>query len=244
MAVGKRIDVLLVEKGLFASRAKAREAIEAGLVIVDGRKVSKPSEIFGGEADIRAQQAYPWVSRGGVKLAHALDEFAIDPNGLVCLDVGASTGGFTHVLLERGAAHVYAVDVGSAQLHPSVEADARVTKLEQTDIRNLTPALLGNTRPQLIVCDVSFISLRLVLPPAFALATEGARLVALIKPQFEAGREATRKGIVRDPAIHRQVCDGVAAFVAQQGWTVKGIVPSPIEGGDGNREFLICAQRS
>jgi len=241
---GRRIDVLLVEKGLFASRAKAREAIEAGLVSVDGRKVSKPSEVASDGAEIHSRQPYPWVSRGGVKLAHALDEFGIDPKGLVCLDVGASTGGFTHVLLARGASHVFAVDVGSAQLNPSIEDDPRVTKLEQTDIRVLTPAMLANQRPQFIVCDVSFISLKLVLPAAFALAAGDAGIVALIKPQFEAGREATRKGIVRDPMIHRQVCKDITTFVAGQGFHMNGIIPSPIEGGDGNREFLLWAKKS
>lgn len=243
MAEGKRIDVLLVEKGLFASRAKAREAIEAGLVAVDGRTVAKPSETFVADAQISAEAPYPWVSRGGVKLAHALDEFSIDPAGLVCLDAGASTGGFTHVLLTRGAARVFAIDVGSSQLHPAIAADPRVVRREQTDIRNLTLQSLDNLRPQLVVCDVSFISLKLVLPPALALAADEATLVALIKPQFEAGREGTRKGIVRDTSLQKKICADIAAFVTGQGWTVQGIVPSPIEGGDGNREFLICAGR-
>lgn len=238
----KRIDVVLAERGLFASRAKAREAIEAGLVQVDGRLVRKPSEDVPDDADIRAQAPYPWVSRGGVKLEGALDLFAVDPAGLVCLDLGASTGGFTQVLLARGARHVYAVDVGHGQLHALVAADPRVTSMEKTDARDLTAAHFANA-PQLVVSDVSFISLKLVLPNALSLAAPGARLIALIKPQFEAGPERTSKGIVRDPRVHAQICADIQAFVEGLGWRVHGIIPSPIEGGDGNREFLICAQR-
>jgi 23S rRNA (cytidine1920-2'-O)/16S rRNA (cytidine1409-2'-O)-methyltransferase len=244
MTDGRRIDILLVERGLFASRAKAREAIEAGLVHAGGRLVTKPSEIMTETAEISAVAPYPWVSRGGVKLAHALDAFHVDPAGLVCLDIGASTGGFTHVLIERGASEVYAVDVGHGQLNADIASNARVVKLEQTDIRTLDAAVFSGARPSLIVCDVSFISLKLVLPAAFALADKPAQLIALIKPQFEAGREGTRKGIVRDPAIHRAVCDDISAFIAQQGWKIRGLIPSPIEGGDGNREFLICAEKN
>jgi 23S rRNA (cytidine1920-2'-O)/16S rRNA (cytidine1409-2'-O)-methyltransferase len=243
MADGRRIDILLVERGLFASRAKAREAIEAGLVYAGGRLVTKPSEIMAEDAEISAEAPYPWVSRGGVKLAHALDAFHVDPAGLVCLDIGASTGGFTHVLIERGASRVYAVDVGHGQLHADIASDSRVRKLEQTDIRTLDADVFSGARPSLIVCDVSFISLKLVLPAAFKLADKSAQLIALIKPQFEAGREGTRKGIVRDPAVHRAICDDISAFVDEQGWSIRGVIPSPIEGGDGNREFLICAEK-
>jgi 23S rRNA (cytidine1920-2'-O)/16S rRNA (cytidine1409-2'-O)-methyltransferase len=243
MTDGRRIDVLLVERGLFASRAKAREAIEAGLVYSAGKRIAKPSEIMAEDAEISAEAPYPWVSRGGVKLAHALDVFHIDPAGLACLDIGASTGGFTHVLIERGAREVYAVDVGHGQLHPDIASDPRVRKLEQTDIRALDADVFSGARPSLIVCDVSFISLKLVLPAAFALADNRAQLIALIKPQFEAGRDGTRKGIVRDPAVHRTICDDISAFIAGQGWTIRGLIPSPIEGGDGNREFLICAEK-
>lgn len=242
MAERKRIDIALVERGLFPSRAKAREAIEAGLVNVNGKTVRKPSEDVADDAEISAQAPYPWVSRGGVKLAGALDQFAIKPEGLVCLDVGASTGGFTQVLLAKGAAKVYAVDVGHGQLHPDVAADPRVAAMEKTDARALTPAAL-NPAPQLIVCDASFISLKLVLPKALELAAPHARLIALIKPQFEAGRDRTAKGIVRDARIHAEVCADISSFLTSLGWRVLGLAPSPIEGGDGNREFLIAAQR-
>ena len=199
----ERIDQLLVARGLFDSRAKAQAAIEAGLVRADGKPVAKASETVAADAEIEASAAHPYVSRGGVKLAAALDHFGFDPKGRVCLDVGASTGGFTQVLLERGAAKVYAVDVGSGQLHDSLRARPEVVSLEQTDIRTLAPAL-RDPAPDLVVCDVSFISLKLVLPPALALAAEPAQLVALIKPQFEAGRAQLKRGIVRDPRSTRR----------------------------------------
>jgi 23S rRNA (cytidine1920-2'-O)/16S rRNA (cytidine1409-2'-O)-methyltransferase len=238
----QRADRLLVERGLFESRTKAQAAIEAGLVTADGRKVSKASDEIPADALLRASAAHPYVSRGGVKLAAALDHFHFDPKGRVCLDVGASTGGFAQVLLERGARHIYAVDVGHGQLHESLRTRPEITSLEGFDIRKLSPARLGDA-PDLITIDVSFISLKLALPPALALAKTPAQLVALIKPQFEAGRGAVKKGIVRDPAIHTAVCDDVAKFVASLGWRVFGIVPSPIEGGDGNVEFLLGATR-
>ncbi len=177
-----------------------------------------------------------------MKLAAALDHFGFDPAGKVCLDVGASTGGFTEVLLARGARHVYAVDVGHGQMHASVRARREVTSIEDTDIRKLAPARLPEP-PDLVTVDVSFISLKLVLPPALALAPRATHLIALIKPQFEAGPRLVKKGVVRDPQIHAAVCDDIAAFVAALGWTVAGVIPSPITGGDGNAEFLIGARR-
>ena len=244
MSQRQRIDQLLVSTGRFDSRARARAAIEAGLVRVGGRVVKKPSEVIAEDAPIEAQAPHPWVSRAGLKLEAGLDAFSVDPAGAVCLDVGSSTGGFTQVLLARGAAKVYAVDVGRDQLHASLRAEPRVISMEGCDARTLTPAMC-DPAPQIIVCDASFISLRLILPNVLALAGEGARLVALIKPQFEAGRENVGKGgIVRDPAIHARVCDEVAALVTGLGWRVEGVRPSPIEGGDGNIEFLIGATKS
>jgi 23S rRNA (cytidine1920-2'-O)/16S rRNA (cytidine1409-2'-O)-methyltransferase len=239
----KRADVVLVERGFFTSRARAQEAIAAGLVTVNGAVIRKASDTVPEEAVITAEQPHPYVSRGGVKLAAALDIFQIDPKGLVSLDIGASTGGFTEVLLKRDAAHVYAVDVGHGQIHPTIAADPRVTNLEGTDARSLSTDLI----PQpidLLVSDVSFISLKLVLPPTFALARTPAHLLALIKPQFEVGRRPGKKGIVRDPLVHAAVCDEIAAFVSSHGWRVAEIVPSPITGGDGNREFFIAADRT
>jgi 23S rRNA (cytidine1920-2'-O)/16S rRNA (cytidine1409-2'-O)-methyltransferase len=237
-----RADRLLVERGLFDSRAKAQAAIAAGLVTADGAPVAKASDTLSADAMLAAAPAHPYVSRGGVKLAAALDAFGFDPAGRVCLDVGASTGGFTEVLLARGARRVHAVDVGRGQLHPSLRAHPKVVSLEATDIRTLSPALL-RAPPELIVIDVSFISLKLVLPPALALARRPAQLVALIKPQFEAGREQLKRGIVRDPQVHAAVCAEIAAVVAELGWNLVGIVPSPIKGGDGNAEFLLGARR-
>ena len=238
----KRADRLLVERGLFESRAKAQAAIEAGLVTADDIVVRKASEAIPTDAAVRASAAHPYVSRAGVKLAAALDHFNFDPRGRVCLDVGASTGGFTQALLERGASRVTAVDVGHGQLHPSLSARPDVVSLEGTDIRTLSPALIGEP-PDLAVIDVSFISLKLVLPPALALTKTPAQLVALIKPQFEAGRAALKRGIVRDVAIHAAVCDDISSFIGSLGWNVRGIMPSPITGGDGNAEFLLGAEK-
>ena len=234
----KRADVLLVERGLFESRAKAQAAIAAGRVAADGVVLRKPSDEISADALLDATPEHPWVSRGGLKLAAALDRFGFDPAGRVCLDVGASTGGFTDVLRARGARRVYAVDVGRGQLHPKLRADAAVVALEETDIRALAPLA---EPPDLAVVDVSFISLKLVLPAVDRLLRRPAQLVALIKPQFEAGRKNLKKGIVRDPAVHAAVCDDIAAFAASLGWKVAGIIPSPIEGGDGNKEFLMGA---
>lgn len=240
---GKRADVALCARGLFESRAKAREAIEAGLVTVDGRVVTKPSAPIADDAEVIASAPYPWVSRGGVKLAHALDVFGVDPAGLLCLDVGSSTGGFTDVLLARGARHVVAVDVGHDQLHERLRRDARVTSMEGQDARTLTAAQLPEP-PPIIVMDASFISLGALLPNVLSLAAPEARLVALIKPQFEVGRALNRKGVVRDEKAHAEVCAKARDDIEALGWRVLGLTPSPIDGGDGNREFLICAANS
>ncbi|HEY8124497.1 MAG TPA: TlyA family RNA methyltransferase [Methylocystis sp.] len=241
--VANRADAALHARGLFESRAKAREAIEAGLVSVDGRVVKKPSEPIAADADIVARAAYPWVSRGGVKLAHGLEQFGVAPHGRFCLDVGASTGGFTDVLLTRGARHVVAVDVGHGQLHARLRADRRVTSLEKQDARTLSSAHLTEA-PALIVIDASFISLSVLLSHILSLAAPSADLVALIKPQFEVGRAAVKKGLVRDEKIHAQVCARTKAEIEALGWRVLSVIPSPIEGGDGNREFLLHAARS
>ena len=240
MPARQRIDRLLVERGLFESRAKAQAAIEAGLVLADDVAVRKASEEIAVDADLRASAPHPYVSRGGLKLQAALDHFGFDPRGRICLDVGASTGGFTQVLLERGAKYVYAVDVGRAQLHHSLRARPEVISLEETDIRKFS---LPGEPPDLVVLDVSFISLKLVLPAALALAKLPAQLIALIKPQFEAGRANLKRGIVRDVAVHAAVCEEISAFVAGLGWRVLGIIPSPIVGGDGNAEFLLGATK-
>jgi 23S rRNA (cytidine1920-2'-O)/16S rRNA (cytidine1409-2'-O)-methyltransferase len=240
MAKGRmRADRLLVERGVFESRAKAQEAIAAGLVTINATIVRKPADEFDLVAPIEAQPAHPYVSRGGLKLAAALDHFRFDPNGRACLDVGASTGGFTQVLTERGAMRVYAVDVGRGQLHASFRGRRAVVSLEETDIRKLPPL---DPAPDLVAIDVSFISLKQVLPAALKLARTPAQLIALIKPQFEAGRERVKKGVVRDPAVHALVCDDIAAVVVSLGWRVVDVIPSPITGGDGNVEFLLGAE--
>ncbi|MCJ2011316.1 TlyA family RNA methyltransferase [Methylobacterium sp. J-076] len=237
----QRADLFLVEHGHFESRARAQAAIRAGLVRVDGRPLSRASETIPPGAAVEARPEHPFASRGGLKLSAALDSFGIDPEGLRCLDVGASTGGFTDVLLTRGAAHVHAVDVGRDQLHPRLRGDPRVTSREGIDIRSLAPGSL-DPLPQLASVDVSFISLRLVLPALPPLLAPGAVLVALIKPQFEAGRERVgRGGIVRDGQVHAEVCAAVRALLEERGATILGLVPSPVEGGDGNTEFLIGA---
>ncbi|TAJ69567.1 MAG: TlyA family RNA methyltransferase [Phenylobacterium sp.] len=239
-----RADLLLVARGLFESRAKARAAIEAGGVTADGRVVAKASELIADDAVVEAAPAHPWVGRGALKLVHALDLWRMAVEGRVVLDVGASTGGFTEVCLSRGAGRVYAVDVGRGQLHPRVAADTRVVGLEATDARDLTPALIPEP-PGLIVTDVSFISLEKAMPTALALAGPGADLVALVKPQFEVGRENVGKGgIVTDPAARLAALEAVKAFLAASGWTVRATADSPIAGGDGNREFLLWATRT
>ncbi len=237
-----RADRLLVQRGVFESRAKAQAAIEAGLVRANGAVVRKASDEIASDAELIATPAHPYVSRGALKLKAALDHFGFDPAGRICLDVGASTGGFTELLLERGAARVYAVDVGRGQLHAKLRGDSRVVSIEQTDIRKVAAGTF-DTPPDLVSIDVSFIPLKRVLPPALALAAPSAQLVALIKPQFEAGPEHNKKGIVRDTSVHQAACADVEALVASLGWKVSGIIPSPIEGGDGNREFLLGATR-
>jgi 23S rRNA (cytidine1920-2'-O)/16S rRNA (cytidine1409-2'-O)-methyltransferase len=238
-----RIDRLLVERGLFESRAKAQAAIAAGRVTADDIVVAKPADAVARDAVLRAQPAHPFVSRGALKLAAALDHFGFDPSTCVCLDVGASTGGFTEVLLARGARRVYAVEVGYGQLHHRLRTRPEVVVLERTNIRQLNLAQLPE-RADFVCVDVSFISLRLALAPALALVRLPARLLALIKPQFEAGRRALKKGIVRDASVHSAVCADIAELVQSLGWQVAGIMPSPIAGGDGNREFFIGASRA
>src|ERR1700728_472355 len=242
MPAPHRADRLLVERGLFESRARAQAAIAAGRVSADGVQVRKASEQVSAIALIEAAPEHPYVSRGGLKLAAALDHFHLDAGGRVCLDVGASTGGFTQVLVWRGARRVYAVDVGRDQLHPSLRGRSDIVSLEETDIRGLDPSQLDEP-PDLAVADVSFISLKLVAPAIGKLLQPRATLVALIKPQFETQRRDLKKGIVRDPAVHAAICDDVAAFLASQHWRVGGLMPSPILGGDGNREFFIEATR-
>lgn len=236
-----RADQLLVARGLFESRAKAQAAIDAGNVSADGEIVRKVSQLIAEDAQVEATPAHPYVSRGALKLEAALDHFKIDPKGKTCLDVGASTGGFTEVLLSRGAAKIYAVDTGTAQLHPRIKSDPRVISFEQTDIRKLEDAAIPDNA-RLIVIDVSFISLELVIPKALQFAAPHAELIALIKPQFEAGREHLKKGIVRDPGVHMAVCQRVELLVGRQGWRLRGTIPSPILGGDGNAEFLLYAE--
>ena len=237
-----RADVYLVEHGLAASRSEAQAAIRAGTVAANGKRILKPAEQIGDGAEIAYTKAHPYVSRGALKLLAALDHFELSPEGLTCLDIGASTGGFTEVLLERGANRVYAVDVGHGQLREKLCDDPRVVSLEGTDARNLTPAQIPEP-PGAVVVDVSFISLRLALPAALALIHNGW-LVALVKPQFEAGRAAVGKGgIVKDEAAQNESVTAVVTLLKKHHWTVLGTIDSPIEGGDGNREFLVVARQ-
>ena len=238
----KRIDLLLVERGLFESRARARAAIEAGLVSANDKQVLKASETFSPDTALQAQPAHPFVSRGGVKLAGTLEQYPIPIEDHVCLDVGASTGGFTEVLLANGASIVFAIDVGHGQLHPSLHDHPKIVSMEATDIRSLEGKRLP-ARPDVVVIDVSFISLKAVLPVALSLAAAPMHLLALIKPQFEATRKHSKRGIVRDAAVHQEVCNEIAAFAASLGCTDIRVFPSPITGGDGNIEFFIGARR-
>ena len=238
----KRADVLLVERGLFESRARARAAIDAGLVIADGKPVAKASENIASDAALSAQPAHPYVSRGGVKLAGALEQYPIDIEDHVCLDVGASTGGFTEVLLANGASLVFAIDVGRGQLHPSLHGHPRVVSMEETDIRDFEGRRLP-ARPDIVVIDVSFISLKAVLPVALSLAAAPMSLLALIKPQFEAQRKHSKRGIIRNAMVHQEICDDITAFAASLGCTDIQVFPSSITGGDGNVEFFIGARR-
>ncbi len=233
----RRLDVLVTERGLAETRAKARALIMAGEVLVDGQVQTKPGALLRDDAAIALREGLPYVSRGGLKLAHALDSFGMSVLGRVALDVGASTGGFTDCLLQRGAARVYAVDVGYGQLDWRLRSDPRVVVMERTNIRYLESL---PEEPVLAVVDVSFISLRLVLPVVYRLTAPTAECVALVKPQFEAGRAQVAKGgVVRDPAIHRQVLERVVAEAAEMGWRARGLVRSPIVGPAGNVEFLL-----
>ena len=241
-----RADTLLVERGLAESRARAQAAIMAGLVFSGERRIDKPGDLLPADAPLALRgQDHPWVSRGGLKLAHALDTFALDVDGLVCLDIGASTGGFTDVLLAKGAAKVYAVDVGKGQLAWKLRQDGRVVVLEETNARHLTRAQVPDDI-DFTACDASFIGLEKVLPAPLALTRPGASLVALIKPQFQAGpRDVGKGGVVRDPAVHARVCEEVRAWLeSQPGWRVLGVAESPITGPAGNKEFLIAAVRN
>ena len=242
---GVRLDQALVDRGLVESRAKAQSLILAGLVFSGDRRLDKAGLRVGEETPLTIKGApHPWVSRGGIKLEHGLGHFAIDPTGAVCIDVGASTGGFTDVLLAGGAARVYAVDVGHGQLAWKLRKDPRVVVLERTNARHLDRAHVPEP-VDLVVCDASFIPLRLVLPAALALTRAQARLVALVKPQFEVGRAQIGKhGVVHEPSARTAACRAVADWLATlPGWKVDGIVESPIRGPEGNVEFLIAAHR-
>ncbi|HUZ73659.1 MAG TPA: TlyA family RNA methyltransferase [Stellaceae bacterium] len=246
MSGKRRVDALLVERGLADSRARAQALVLAGAVWSGDRRLDKPGVSIAAETPLELRgRDHPWVSRGGVKLAHALDHFGIDPAGAVALDIGASTGGFTDVLLRRGAARVYAVDVGHGQLAWSLRNDPRVVVRERCNARYLTAQDVPEP-PDLIVCDASFIGLETILPAALALAAPYARLIALIKPQFEVGaRRVGKGGVVRDPALHREVCERISAWLDRQpGWRVEGLTESPIRGPEGNVEFLILARKS
>jgi len=239
-----RADQLLADRGLAESRTRAQALILAGLVYTGDRKVDKAGQPLPPDAPLSVKgRDHPWVSRGGLKLDHALTHFGWDVTGLTAIDVGASTGGFTDVLLTRGVAKVYAVDVGHGQLAWKLREDPRVVVLERTNARHLTADLIPDAI-DLVVCDASFIALAKVLPAALDLARPGARLAALIKPQFEAGRDEVGKGgVVRDPAVHQAVCDDVVAWLGSIGWAVEGVVPSPITGPEGNIEFLVTAMK-
>jgi 23S rRNA (cytidine1920-2'-O)/16S rRNA (cytidine1409-2'-O)-methyltransferase len=244
MSRKQRLDQLVVERGLAESRAKAQALILAGAVWSGERRLDKPGHPTPEDAPLELKgRDHPWVSRGGVKLAHGLEEFGVDPAGRVVLDIGASTGGFTDVLLQRGAARVYAVDVGHGQLAWKLRQDARVVVLERVNARHLTREQVPEA-PSLVVCDASFIGLELILPAALHLAAPEAELIALIKPQFEVGKGQVGKGgVVRDPALHEEVCARISAWLEGIGWPVSGLAPSPILGPEGNREFLVYARR-
>ena len=242
-----RLDTLVSERGLAASRARARDAIRRGHVRVDGLVVTKPSlNVDPASVLLLDDPAADYVSRAALKLEAALDAFGVGVEGLTALDIGASTGGFTQLLLERGAAHVVAIDVGHGQMHPAIAADPRVTAIEGLNARDLTAGDLNGRRIDLVVSDVSFISLTLALPPALALAAPGAAGVFLVKPQFEAGREAVAKnGLLKDPESAPAVAGRLRDWLgAQAGWRVRGLLPSPIAGGDGNHEFLLAADKA
>jgi 23S rRNA (cytidine1920-2'-O)/16S rRNA (cytidine1409-2'-O)-methyltransferase len=239
----QRLDTLLVELGLAESREKARALIMAGSVLLDDQPATKPGQMAPAGSRVRVKDSLPYVSRGGLKLEAALDAFAVDPAGLVVADVGASTGGFSDCLLQRGAAHVYAIDVGYGQLAWQLRQDSRMTSLERTNVRNL-PGLPGGVRADLAVVDVSFIGLDLVLPAVARLLQPDGQAIVLIKPQFEAGKAHVGKGgVVRDPAVHRHVLARVLAWATGHGWVVAGLIRSPITGPKGNIEFLALLRR-
>jgi 23S rRNA (cytidine1920-2'-O)/16S rRNA (cytidine1409-2'-O)-methyltransferase len=240
--VSLRLDVLMVSRGLVESRARARAAIESGGVTVAGRRARAASEKVTEDTVVTVEEPYPWVGRGALKLAHALDRWPISLNHRIVLDVGASTGGFTEVCLARGATQVFAVDVGHGQLHRRIGADPRVVNLERTDARTLTSDHVPNA-PDVIVCDASFISLTKILPASLDLASETAELIALIKPQFEAeDRGGVGKGgIVKDPAARSAAVERVCDWLGDRGWAVRGVIESPVTGGDGNVEYLVWA---
>ena len=240
---GTRADVALVDRGLAESRTRAQALIMAGLVYSGEQRINKPGEVIAPDRAIELRgQDHPWVSRGGVKLAHGLAHFGLSPQGRACMDLGSSTGGFTDVLLTHGAAHVHAVDVGHGQLAWKLRNDPRVTVMERVNARHLKE---GDIPPlDVLVCDASFIGLRVVLPASLAFCRPGAWVIALIKPQFEVGPAIAKGGVVRDPAVHERVCAEMAAWWAGlPGWRVLGVEPSPILGPEGNREFLIAAER-
>ncbi|MDX1483487.1 MAG: TlyA family RNA methyltransferase [Alphaproteobacteria bacterium] len=241
-----RLDQALVERGLAASRSQAQALVMAGKVFSRERRLDKPGHAVAADQPLEVRgEVHPWVSRGGLKLAHGLEHFGLNVAGAVALDIGASTGGFTDVLLANGAARVYAVDVGRAQLAWKLRQDPRVIVLEGVNARHLTPDQVPEA-VDLVVCDASFIGLQVVLPAALALARPGARLIALIKPQFEVGRGRVGKGgVVRDPALHEEVVARIRDWLeADMGWRVLGVAESPITGAEGNREFLICARKA
>lgn len=242
----QRLDQLLVALDLFPSRARARDAIQRGTVKVDGKTVTKPSLVLSSDHRFEIDDpAQAYVSRAALKLVAALDHFSLDPKDCECLDVGASTGGFTQVLLERGAAHVTSIDVGHGQMHPDLSADPRVTNIEGLNARAMTADDIDDRDIDFIVSDVSFISLKLALPPALDLALPGARCVLLVKPQFEAGRDAINKaGLLKEPETAPQVAAELERWLVEDmGWDSFGLVPSPIAGGDGNREFLLAGRK-
>ena len=240
-----RADQLLIARGLAESRTRAQALIMAGTVFSGERKLAKAGEMLAADAPLEVRgKGHPWVSRGGIKLDHGLVHFGFDVTGAVALDIGSSTGGFTDVLLSRGAAKVYAVDVGTNQLAWKLRQDPRVIVQEQTNARNLDASIIPEP-VDVVVCDASFIGLAKVLEAPLRLAKAGGKLVALIKPQFEAGREEVgRGGVVRDPAVHERVCAEATAWLESQGWTVLGITPSPITGPEGNVEFLLGAEKT
>ena len=244
MAKKMRVDQLLVARGLAESRARAQALVMAGVVFAGETKIAKPGLSMASDAPLEVRgRDHPWVSRGGMKLAHALDAFDLDPTGAIAMDIGSSTGGFTDVLLQRGAARVFAVDSGTNQLAWKLRQDERVTVLEQTSARILTPEQI-DALCNWVVCDASFIGMAKVLERPLELAAPQCRLVSLIKPQFEVGREEVGKGgVVRDPALHARVCEEARAWLESSGWQVQGIVESPITGPKGNVEFLISASR-